>query len=292
LGTTFPLEAPSLLKATVLSATKIQLSWGDTNNIESGTSIQRVVGTEGLFADHATVGANVVTFTDANLSPDTLYTYRVRAISAVAQSSLGNNAAATTPRIPVAPSNLTAEAESGTSIRVRWQDNSRFETEFRIERRYELTDFAEIFQAPKNAVQYLDAGLTPNTTYTYRVRASHEGGASPYSNEASATTARGRIEVSPLALDFGTVLMGTSRTLPVKVRNRSAKETLHVPVEKLSSPYRIEGAQSFIIPAGGTQTINVRFAPIRRGGARGRLLLTSSDPKNERVRVRLRGKAL
>jgi hypothetical protein len=292
IGTTFPLEQPGQLTATLITATRIKLTWGDTNNIETGTLIQRIVGTEGVFVDHATVGANVVTFTDINLQPDKLHTYRVRAISAVAASSLGNNAAATTGRIPVAPTDLSAHAESGTSIRLRWKDNSQFETEFRIERRDDLSEFAEIAQTPKNGTEFLDTGLVSGATYTYRVRASHEGGASPYSNEASATTSRGKLEVSVRSLDFGFVPVGQSKTLSFKVRNRSGRESLHVSVSDVSGPFAVDGPQSLLLPPSRARTLSVRFSPTRRGAARGRLLLQSSDPKDERVSVKLRGRGL
>src|SRR5205814_737646 len=39
-----------------------------------------------------------------------------------------------------------------------------------------------------NTATYSDSGRAPNTTYTYRVRAVNFGGASAYSNEASAAT--------------------------------------------------------------------------------------------------------
>src|SRR5205814_296359 len=99
---------PGTLTADLIGATTIKLTWIDTNTLETGYLIQRIIGTEGTFEDLTTVPANTTTFTDSGLDPDKLHTYRIRAVNANASSSLGNNAAVTTHRIPVAPSGLEA----------------------------------------------------------------------------------------------------------------------------------------------------------------------------------------
>jgi acetyl esterase/lipase len=58
------LSAPSNLTAVLASAGQVNLNWYDINTDESGFRIERKPG-NGLFAEVATVGANVTTFTDA-----------------------------------------------------------------------------------------------------------------------------------------------------------------------------------------------------------------------------------
>lgn len=74
-----------------------------------------------------------------------------------------------------APSNLTATANSGTQVTLNWTDNSTTpaETGFRIDRcsGAACTNFAKVADAAANAVTYVDAALTANTSYSYRVRA-------------------------------------------------------------------------------------------------------------------------
>jgi hypothetical protein len=91
---------------------------------------------------------------------------------------------------PAAPSELVAEAVSSSQIRLTWKDNSPDEEGFRVERRQGAgsTDFKQIREVGSDINTFLNTGLAPETSYTYRVRAFNEGGRSDYSNEAMATT--------------------------------------------------------------------------------------------------------
>jgi len=91
--------APSNLRAAAISRTKIQLNWSDNSNNETGFQIERCKGNRCTnFARVATVGANVTSFTDVDLSRGTTYTYRVRAVNGVGASTFSNTALATTRR--------------------------------------------------------------------------------------------------------------------------------------------------------------------------------------------------
>ncbi len=68
-------------------------------------------------------------------------------------------------------------------------DASSNETGFEIERSANgTTGWALIFTTAANAQAYSNTGLTANTPYFYRVRATNTGGQSAYSNTANATT--------------------------------------------------------------------------------------------------------
>jgi hypothetical protein len=88
---------------------------------------------------------------------------------------------------PAAPSNLVATAVSSSQINLSWTDNSSNEDGFKIER-LQGSVWTQVATVGANVTSWQDAGLTGNTTYTYRVRAYNSSGDSAYSNTASATT--------------------------------------------------------------------------------------------------------
>jgi Fibronectin type III domain len=94
------------------------------------------------------------------------------------------------PATPDAPLNLLAEPASRSEIRLRWTDRSSNESAFEIER---FTfgfpgAFSRIAVVGANTTTFLDGGFAPDTSGLYRIRAVNADGASPYANEASATT--------------------------------------------------------------------------------------------------------
>jgi hypothetical protein len=92
---------------------------------------------------------------------------------------------------PVAPGGLAARALSPTQINLAWVDNSADETGFEIERRTGTGDWTRLAIVAANVTRFGDLEVTPGTTYTYRVRAVNDMGASAWSNEAVVTTQAG-----------------------------------------------------------------------------------------------------
>jgi rhamnogalacturonan endolyase len=89
---------------------------------------------------------------------------------------------------PTPPSGLTATAVGALQIVLTWTDNSTNENAFFIERSINNVTFAQIASVAPGVTNYSDFGLTPNTTYYYRVRANNLAGPSDYSNTNNATT--------------------------------------------------------------------------------------------------------
>ncbi|MEX1049742.1 MAG: GDSL-type esterase/lipase family protein, partial [Akkermansiaceae bacterium] len=93
------------------------------------------------------------------------------------------------PPVPAAPSGLTATATGGTQIALQWADHSSTEIGFLLERKSDAEGaFGEIATLPANATGFIDSGLSPETGYTYRLRATNGVDVSAYSAQASVTT--------------------------------------------------------------------------------------------------------
>ena len=91
-------------------------------------------------------------------------------------------------KAPHKPKRLKAKARSATEVRLKWKDKSKDESAFEIEMSVDGGVFQRIQETPANTRQRIVSGLTPATTYTFRVRARNDVGASDYSNEKTVTT--------------------------------------------------------------------------------------------------------
>ncbi|MFA4907305.1 MAG: FISUMP domain-containing protein [archaeon] len=124
-----------------------------------------------------------------------VYTWNVTDLSDSSEHSVYARAydadgnVSTTPVVKVlvmllsAPTNLSAQTVSDTQILLTWQDNSKIEDGFRIERKEEDGNYFQIAEVSANVNSFDDAGLTYGTNYYYRVRAFTSQNNSVYSNE-------------------------------------------------------------------------------------------------------------
>ena len=90
-----PLSAPSNLTAAASSTSAI-LTWIDNATNEDGFKVERHNTATTTFSEIASVGANIIMYTDPGLSPDK-YTYRVRASNSGGFSGYSNTASTTIP---------------------------------------------------------------------------------------------------------------------------------------------------------------------------------------------------
>jgi hypothetical protein len=90
-------NAPSSLTATVASSSQINLSWVNNSTNEDGFKIERCLGSTCTnFAQVATVGAGVKTFSNTGLKSRTAYRYRVTSYNGAGSSAYSNIVTATT----------------------------------------------------------------------------------------------------------------------------------------------------------------------------------------------------
>ena len=95
-----PPSAPSNLTATAVSSNQINLNWTDNSNNEICFEIWRKIGSGGTWSWLTTVGANVHSYSNMNLTPSTTYYYKVRAYNYGGYSAYSNEANATTLNAP------------------------------------------------------------------------------------------------------------------------------------------------------------------------------------------------
>jgi subtilisin family serine protease len=87
----------------------------------------------------------------------------------------------------LAPSNISADAQSQTSLLLAWTDNSTGEDGFKIERKESGGLYAEIASVAADVTNYIDNNVKAGRTYYYRVRGFNTAAFSSYSDEARVT---------------------------------------------------------------------------------------------------------
>jgi titin len=177
------------------------LSWVDNATNETGYLVERApdnAGVPGTFAQIATRGVSVTTYTNTGLASSTTYWYRVRA-SGTVNSDYSNIVSGTTlMAIPAAPSNLVATAVAGHEIDLSWTDNATNETSYTVQRAPDnggvAGSYSNVATLGANATSYANLNVAANTRYWYRVRASNAGG-----NSAWVVTSVTSLAEAPLA---------------------------------------------------------------------------------------------
>ncbi|MBI4634857.1 MAG: choice-of-anchor D domain-containing protein [Candidatus Rokubacteria bacterium] len=194
-----------------------------------------------------------------------------------------------TQTAPAAPTGLTASGAPGTQVSLAWTDASGNETAFEIERD-EGGGFALLSTAGAGIETFQDATVTVNRTYSYRVRAVNEAGASDYSNIATVTVFAGKLVVLPVRMTFFRTSIGDFQTQTVIVQNVGQGTLTGSVAGSLSAPFSLVGGDGALsLAPGETRTVTIGFQPSARGTFRSFLTITSSDPARSTTRVQLQG---
>jgi fibronectin type 3 domain-containing protein len=185
-------ETPENLQASDVGAMSLTITWLDRSDNESGFEIDRSLNDDFTEADTFNADVNETRFEDDQLTPETLYYYRVRAVNQVGASSWCQPLTVETTPVPAtppdAPSDLKAEAVSANRIEVTWTDNSDDEDGFTLMGSINGTTFETLHTTDGNVQTFTHDGLSPRTTYYYKVSAFNTAGASDETPVAEART--------------------------------------------------------------------------------------------------------
>jgi subtilisin family serine protease len=165
-----PPDAPLNLNGAGVGSTKITLTWTNASSYQTGMKIERSL--DGLnWAQVGTASSTATSWSNTNLSPATAYQYRLRAIESSTNGPYSDPVTVATLAPPLAPGNVTATQVSATSVRIAWTDTCGYETGFKVERSLDGATWTQVGSTGANATNSTNSGLSPHTTYLYRVRA-------------------------------------------------------------------------------------------------------------------------
>jgi predicted phage tail protein len=198
------LPAPTNLTAVAPFYNRVNLQWTDNSgDTETGFEIYRDAGLGNNFVLIATTAKNATTYQDNSLTANSLYYYRVRAISNSQNSAFTSNVQVTTPIAPpAAPGNLAATLAGSGPVRLTWEGNNSSGTTFIVERANFTTPgpYTQIAVVEySRTLSYDDNSTQPGTVYCYRIMAMNSSGTSAYSNVQCVTTSQD-IPAAPVRL--------------------------------------------------------------------------------------------
>ena len=217
------LISPTNLSMTHLTASSVKLTWNDNTTFETGYSIEHSVN-GGAFTEVGQVAADVTTYSTTGLNPSSDYTFRIKAARNTLSSAYSNQVNLQSNLI--SPTNLSMTHLTVSSVKLTWNDNTTFETEYVIEHSVNSGTFIEVGQVGADITTYSAIGLDTNKIYSFRVKAIRNSLYSSYSNELKINCIIGdvllsinsdqtyQIAVSP----DGSTIVGGSRTYINTVR--------------------------------------------------------------------------
>jgi hypothetical protein len=136
-----------------------------------------------------TIGGVSVTATISGLPPGSVHTYQVRAVDSAGVETVVP-ASSTVQAGVLPPAAVQVTTRTNTSVTLTWTPSpSPGVTQYRVEQSATGTGFVPSVIASGSVTGATVTGLTPNTSYSFQVRAVTSGGvASPPSPPASSTT--------------------------------------------------------------------------------------------------------
>jgi predicted phage tail protein len=216
--------APSNLRFTNRTTTRLDLAWNDNSNNESGFLIQSSL-TGVTYTNLDTVGANVTGYEVRGLNVGTTYFFQVAAFNAGGTSSFsGATSWQTLPTAPATPTFTSILAGSSSQININWT-NVANEIGYNLYRSLNDVSYTGITTLSANVTGFTNSGLSAGTLYFYKIEAFNSGGTSALSGATSATTLAGPTGgTGPTAPTGFTAISATSNSVTLQWTDTSTNE--------------------------------------------------------------------
>ncbi len=180
------LAAPAGLTAVLTASDRATLGWTDVTG-ETGYLVQKADSPDGPWTDVGTAGTSATSFLLTGLTSGSVGHYRVIAKNG-ALSSQPSASVRLAFEAPAAPAGLAGTAPSSSSIVLTWSGVPNAAT-YLVERNLPpSTTWTQIGTATAPTTTLTSTGLSADTEYGFRVRASNVVGTSAYSEPVTVRT--------------------------------------------------------------------------------------------------------
>lgn len=174
----------NVVSTEVPAESSLTVNWNDNASNETNYVVER--STDGInYTEIATLGANVTSYNQTALTPNTLYYYRVKAVNGSESSVYSEVASLTTPPVPSVPTKATTPNPSsgftfvqlnGGNLTVKWLGSANTTT-YAVYFGTDPLNLAKLGDvAYVAAPSYLLTGLSPAITYYWRIDATNAKG--------------------------------------------------------------------------------------------------------------------
>ena len=149
----------------------IVISWNDRSTTEEGHKLYRNTN-GGAFVVLADLGPNVISYTDTEIYPDSIYTYKIVVYGNGKTSDFSETFNFTVPYIPVEVPQIQSIVSANNNIQISWTINTTNALGVELYRAVGSTgEYIFIDSLASDITSFIDTEVTAGIEYFYKVRA-------------------------------------------------------------------------------------------------------------------------
>jgi len=184
---TTPLAVPTWTGPIVIGQNSFQISWSDSDPSAKGYEILQSIGGKAYTQTAAIASGKTTSWTDTSFISDAQYSFEVEAVNGSATSAASTALIMTSPLFMV--TGLSANASTGTSVKLTWTDNDPNATKYLILRSVDGSALNQLTTVTGGSTSsYTDNAVTSGQDYVYDVMAMSANSQSGMSSLGSVIT--------------------------------------------------------------------------------------------------------